>query len=149
MPLVKVSEVIPASLARVWELVNDVESYPRFMEHVRSLKVMERGQTHRVSAWEVDCKGFIMRWTEREEIDEHAHRIDYRQIEGDLAVFEGSWQLEPLAVDSSRANLSVQFEIGIPMLSEMLNPVAQRAIQDNSQKMLASLALQAASPVIR
>jgi coenzyme Q-binding protein COQ10 len=144
MPLVEVAEIMQAPVHRVWDLVNDVESYPRLMEHVRSLKVLERGLNYRLTAWEVDCKGFIMRWVEREEIDRERYRINYRQIEGDLAVFEGYWQLEPLADETSQAILSVLFEIGIPMLCEMLDPVAERAIRGNSQKMLLSLASEVA-----
>jgi hypothetical protein len=40
--------------------------------------------------------------------------------------------------------LSVRFDIGIPMLSEMINPVAERAIKENSRLMLASLSSEAA-----
>jgi ribosome-associated toxin RatA of RatAB toxin-antitoxin module len=140
MPLVEVTEVIPADARRVWNIINDVESFPRTMSHVRSVKIVETGPDYRITAWEIDCKGFIMRWTEREEGDFSRLRIDYRQIEGDMSAFEGFWQLRALGTDSTEVTLSVQFEIGIPMLSEMLDPVAERAIQENSRKMLASLA---------
>jgi len=144
MPTIDVTEVIAAPVDRVWDLINDVESYPRFMEHVRSLKVLEQGPDYRISAWEIDCKGFIMRWTEREELFADRYRTEYRNIDGDLEVFEGSWQLEALDAETSKASLTVRFEIGVPMLCEMLNPVAERAIRANSQMMLGSLASEAA-----
>jgi len=144
MPTIDVTEVITAPVEKVWALINDVESYPRFMEHVRSLKVLEHGADYRISDWEIDCKGFIMRWTEREELFPDRWRTEYRNIDGDLEVFEGSWQLEVLDADTTRASLTVRFEIGVPMLCDMLNPVAERAIRANSQKMLASLASEAA-----
>jgi ribosome-associated toxin RatA of RatAB toxin-antitoxin module len=137
--LVEVTEITPLPIERVWDVVNDVEAYPRLMEHVRSLQILERGPNFRVTAWEVDLKGCTMRWVEREEIDPERYRIEYRQIKGDLAIFEGFWQLQRLTDQSCQTVLSVQFDIGIPMLSEMLNPVAERTIRDNSQKMLASL----------
>lgn len=144
MPLVEVSEVIAAPLARVWEVVNDIASYPRLMEHVRSVKMLESSPTHRLSEWEVDLKGCVMRWVEREQIDAARHRIDYRLVEGDLASFEGFWQLEPLTAGSSRATVSATFDIGIPMLADMLNPVCERAIRDNSLRMLTSVATEVA-----
>lgn len=149
MPLVEVAEVISAPVHRVWELVNDIESYPRLMEHVRSARIVERGPNYRVSAWEVNLKGCIMRWVEREETDSATCRIEYRQIEGEMAVFEGYWQLERLTDDTTRATLSVQFDIGIPLLSQMLNPVAERAIRDNSRNMLLSLASEAESRAVQ
>lgn len=144
MPLVEVAEVIDAPVDKVWDIVNDVESYPRLMEHVRSLKVLESGPNYRHTAWEVELKGCIMRWVEREDSDPERYRIEYRQLKGDLSQFEGYWQLEALTPATSRAILSVRFEIGIPTLSEMLNPIAESAIRDTSQKMLMSLASEAA-----
>lgn len=144
MPQVEVIEVMPAPLDRVWSVVNDVKSYPRLMDHVRSIKILENGADFRMLAWEVDCKGFIMRWTEREEIDWERRRINFHQTKGDMAQFEGYWQFEPLDAESCRVSLSVQFDMGIPMLSEMLNPVAERAIRDNSRKMLLSIASEVA-----
>jgi ribosome-associated toxin RatA of RatAB toxin-antitoxin module len=137
---VEVSESTPLPIEQVWDVINDVESYPLLMEHVRSLEVLERGPHHRVTSWEVDLKGCIMRWVEREEIDPTRYRIEYRQVKGDLAVFEGYWQLERMEDQTSRAILLVRFDIGIPMLSDMLNPVAERTIRESSQKMLMSLA---------
>jgi ribosome-associated toxin RatA of RatAB toxin-antitoxin module len=110
------------------------------MDHVRAVEVQERGANYRLTAWELDCEGFIMRWIEREEIDHQRYRIDYRQLRGDLAEWQGYWQLEPLTGETCRVILSVQFDIGIPMLSDMLDPVAERAIRDSSRKMLISLA---------
>jgi ribosome-associated toxin RatA of RatAB toxin-antitoxin module len=140
MPLVEVTEIMPAPVQRLWDVIGNVEAYPNLMSHVRSLKVLEAGPGYRITAWEVDCKGFIMRWTEREESDRERLRIDYRQIEGDMSLFEGFWQLRALGADVSEVTLSVQFEIGVPMLSEMLDPFAERAIRENSRKMLESIA---------
>jgi coenzyme Q-binding protein COQ10 len=140
MPLIEIAEVMQAPVERIWDVVNNVESYPRLMNHVRSLEVLERGPNYRLTAWAVDLMGCAMRWVEREDIDPERYRIEYRQVQGDLAVFEGYWQLERLTDTSSRTVLSVHFDIGIPMLSDMLNPVAEKTIRDNSQKMLRSLA---------
>jgi ribosome-associated toxin RatA of RatAB toxin-antitoxin module len=140
MPLVTVVEVMPAPVNRVWEVVNDIESYPRLMKHVRSVEVRERGLNYRVSTWEVELKGCIMRWIEHEEINAAQYRIEYHQVEGEMQTFEGIWQLEQQTDETTRVTLSVQFDVGIPSLCEMLNPICERAILDSSQGMLLSLA---------
>jgi len=147
MPLVEVAEIIPAPVERVWDVVNDVESYPRLMEHVQTLQVLERGPAYRLTEWVCDLKGCVMRWVEREEFDHDNYRVDYHQLEGDLAAFEGFWQLEPVSDSATRVTLSVLFDIGIPMLSEMLNPVAERAVRDNSRNMLLSISSEAVQTV--
>jgi ribosome-associated toxin RatA of RatAB toxin-antitoxin module len=144
MPLVEVDEIMPAPVERVWDVVNDVLSYPRLMDHVKSVEVQEEGPGYRLTVWVVDLKGCVMRWVEREELDQSRYRIEYRQVQGDLAKFEGFWQLESVTPQSTRVVLSAQFDIGIPMLSEMLNPVAERAIRENSRRMLLSLGAEAA-----
>ena len=146
MPLVEVTEIIPAPVEPLWDVIADVEAYPRLMSHVRSLKIVEEGEGYRITDWEIDCKGFIMRWTEREESDRAKLRVDYRQIRGDMEVFEGFWQLRDLGGGRSEVTLSVHFEIGVPMLAEMLNPVAERAIRENSRKMLESIAAGITAP---
>src|SRR3954452_4917723 len=50
MPVVEVDEQVSASLQTIWDLVNDVEGYPRLMEHVRSCEVRERGADYRLTA---------------------------------------------------------------------------------------------------
>ncbi|HEV7673715.1 MAG TPA: SRPBCC family protein [Candidatus Angelobacter sp.] len=145
MPLVEVNAVMPASVERVWGVMNDVEAYPRIMNHVRSVKVLEHGSNYRRTAWEMELKGCALRWTEREEIDAEHHRIEYQSIEGDMAQFEGFWRLDPLSDGTCRATLSVLFDIGIPLMSDMLNPVAERAIRESSLLMLTSIGAYAAS----
>lgn len=146
MPLVEVEELAAAPVERVWELLNDVEAHARLMDHVRSVEVLERGPDHRLTAWEVDVKGCAMRWVEHEAIDPARHRVDYYQVKGDMAVFEGHWQVEALSDHTSKVTFSVRFDLGLPMLSPMIDPVAERAIQENARQMVAALgAAQAAN----
>jgi ribosome-associated toxin RatA of RatAB toxin-antitoxin module len=139
MPLVEVYEHVSAPLKAVWDAINDVESHPRLMPPVESVEVLERAEDHRLVVWQVDLKGCVMRWVEREEIDADRWRIDYRQVEGELAMFEGHWQLEPTAEDRTLVTLVVRFDTGMPMLAEMLDPIAERAIRENAEIMLRSL----------
>ena len=146
MPVVKVEEHIAAPIETAWELVNDVTAYPRLMEPVRSVEVLEAGKDYRRVAWEVDLKGCVMRWVEYEAIDQARHRIDYHQVDGDLGDFRGYWELDGVG-DGTRVVLLVDFDIGMPTLSEMLDPVAVQAVEQNSRAMLASLASAAAATV--
>ena len=140
MPTVEVQECLAAPVERVWELVTDITAYPRLMEPVRSLEVLRQGPNWVIAAWEVVLKGSILKWVEYEERHPEQHRLTYRQVEGDLDQFDGHWQLRSLGPDATEAVLLVRFEIGIPMLRDMLDPVAERAIRENSRKMLRSLA---------
>ena len=147
MPVVQVEQRVAAPVEAIWSVISDVEAHARLMRHVRSVEVRETGQGYRVTAWEVDVKGCAMRWVERDEIDDERRRMDYRLLEGDIARWEGYWQLHPLPDGSVNVELSVSFDLGMPELSDMLDPVAERAVRENSLEMLASLAAHAGAPV--
>ncbi|MBR8740605.1 type II toxin-antitoxin system RatA family toxin [Nocardiopsis sp. MG754419] len=144
MPVVTVTERLQAPVDHVWSLVCDVASYPRFMESVITTNVLsestrESGDVEVVTEWEVQIKGSILKWTEKEIRDPERRRIDYTQQSGDLEVFQGFWQVTPVDDDVTEATLEVEFEIGVAMLKPMLEPVAARAIERNSSDMLLSL----------
>jgi ribosome-associated toxin RatA of RatAB toxin-antitoxin module len=137
MPEVKLALTIEAPIKRVWETVVDIEGYQDSMATVRSVRVVERENDHRRrAAWSVLLKGSILEWEEEEEIDPDAHTVRFKQLRGDLEHFDGHWALEAIGPEQTKVVFEVVFEIGIPMLAEMLNPVAQRSLQENCTEML-------------
>jgi ribosome-associated toxin RatA of RatAB toxin-antitoxin module len=140
MPLVEVDEVMSGPAQRIWDRINAVEAYPDMMDAVRAVRVLERGSDFRVTSWEVDLDGFILEWIEREEIDPERYRIGFQQVKGLLDEYAGYWQITPLPDGTCRVVLSVQFDLGVPSLCQMLTPIAERAIRENSKRMLSSLA---------
>lgn len=143
MRTVDVSEEIHASVDDVWALVTDIGRYPDLMDPVLAIRVLDSGDPvgagWTLAEWEVELKGSVLKWTEREDKDPTRFRVDYAQVDGDLDRFEGYWQLHEVAPLVTRAVLVVQFEVGIPMLRDMLEPVAARAVEENSRRMLRSL----------
>jgi uncharacterized membrane protein len=137
MPEVSVQLDIEAPMDRVWETVVDVERYPASMETVRWVRVLdeERGGERR-TGWSVDLKGSILEWEEVEQLDREAGEMRFEQLRGDLLEFDGAWVLEKRGPNLTRVSFDVSFEIGIPLLADMLNPVAQRSLADNCVEML-------------
>jgi ribosome-associated toxin RatA of RatAB toxin-antitoxin module len=137
MPDVKIDLEINAPIERVWETILDLERYEESMETVRSVRVVEEADdSHRQAAWSVLLKGSILEWVEEEDLDHEAHTVVFKQVRGDLDHFDGRWALEALSSGKTRVIFEVEFEIGIPMLADMLNPVAQRSLQENCTEML-------------
>jgi len=142
MPSVEVELHIPSPASECWAAVVDVENYALTMDSVQSVTIIEQtGPQTRSTAWSVRLKGAVLEWVEAERIDHRALRFDFHQLSGDLAHFTGHWAVRPADGDSgsSLVSLNVEFEIGIPLLAEMLNPVAAKALRENAQQMLAAL----------
>ncbi len=140
MPRVEVDLRIAVPPEAAWAAVVDVESYPDCMESVEAVEVLEQPDArHRTTAWSVRLKGSVLRWTETEVIDAEARRFDFEQVSGDLGEFVGHWAVRPAPQGSSLVSLHVDFDIGIPLLAEMLNTVAAEAFEENAAQMLAAL----------
>ena len=140
MPLIVVRERIEGPIAKVWELVKNIEDYPRFMQPVKEVTVLSRSGDVVDAEWEVELKGSLLRWSERETAHPADYRIDFVQIDGDLEKFEGHWDLQAISENVTEVELQVDFEIGIPTLRDMLNPVAEKALRENSITMLRAFA---------
>jgi ribosome-associated toxin RatA of RatAB toxin-antitoxin module len=141
LPFIRCEAVVPGEPRRAFELASDMESYPRFMKDVVSLRVLEREPGAQISEWQARFQGKILRWKERDVFDEAALTIRYNQTEGDLRKFEGAWTFEPTP-DGTRVTLTCDFDLGIPMLSSLLDPVAKMVVRKNCEDMIAAVAAQ-------
>ena len=114
----------------VYETLADFERYPELSDAVRSVAVTTVSENRTVSRWEVTFRAGLLRWTEEDTFDPGALSITFRQLEGDAAVFDGSWQCAD-AEQGSEIVFSARLDMGIPSLADALEPIAVRALTDN------------------
>ncbi|MEU8685626.1 SRPBCC family protein [Streptomyces sp. NPDC048611] len=142
MPHVEVNLPIKAPVAAAWRAVTRLEDYAAYMENVESVNVLgETAAGVRTSEWSVLLKGSVLEWVEEDELDEERRVMSFTQVSGDLDEFRGYWRVDEAGDGSgtSVVTFSVDFEIGIPLLADMLNPVAGRALRENSEHMLRAI----------
>jgi ribosome-associated toxin RatA of RatAB toxin-antitoxin module len=108
----------------------DFERYPELSEAVRSVAITEASGNRSVSQWEVRFRAGLLRWTEEDTFDPEALTITFRQLEGDVAVFDGSWQCQE-AAPGCEIVFSARLDMGIPSLADALEPIAARTLTDN------------------
>jgi ribosome-associated toxin RatA of RatAB toxin-antitoxin module len=118
----------PAS--EVYAALADFGRYPELCDGVRDVAVTEVSENLTVSSWEVTFRAGLLRWTEEDMFDPGALSITFHQIEGDIAVFDGSWQCLD-APQGSEIVFSATLDMGIPSLADALEPIAVRALTDN------------------
>src|SRR5215475_832325 len=114
----------------VYQTLADFERYPELSDAVRSVAVTEVSENHTVSRWEVTFRAGLLRWTEEDTFDPGALTITFRQLEGDVAVFDGSWQCVD-AAQGSEVLFSADLDLGIPGLADALEPIAARTLIAN------------------
>jgi ribosome-associated toxin RatA of RatAB toxin-antitoxin module len=129
---------IAQDASSVYEALADFNSYPLHMSSVRKVDVLTRLGSSCTSAWEVQFRNGLLKWTEQDDFDHNLLRITFAQIQGDLEAFSGHWQVS--SVDTGcLVTFSAVFDLGIPSLAAFLEPVAQNAIEENVCKVLRGL----------
>nr|WP_241778114.1 SRPBCC family protein [Streptomyces sp. CT34] len=133
---VRVALHIPgAQPKKVFDSLSDFASFPRHSEVVHSV-TLEHGSDHdRISAWEVAFAGGILKWRERDRLDEARLRIDFELIDGDLFALAGGWSIVPIP-EGSAVRFGARFDLGVPGMADLLEPVADQAMTDTVTKLL-------------
>ncbi len=114
----------------VYGTLADFERYPELSDAVRSVAVTRLTENRTVSRWEVTFRAGLLCWTEEDTFDPGALSITFRQLEGDAAVFDGSWECVD-AEHGSEVVFSARLDMGIPSLADALEPIAARTLIDN------------------
>ncbi len=91
-----------------------------------------------ISGWTVAFRDGLMRWTERDTFSPATLSIAFEQLSGDFETFEGSWACEPHR-DGTTVTFRASFDLGIPTLAEILDPVAESTLRTNIEKILQGL----------
>ncbi|MHB2017772.1 MAG: type II toxin-antitoxin system RatA family toxin [Candidatus Xenobia bacterium] len=138
MPYVEASIFIQAEPVACYQIATDMEAYPRYMPDVESVTVVDREGNRTVTEWVTSVEGTPIVWTEEDLFDDERHVISYRLIEGDLDKFEGTWRFVPHQ-DGTQVTLGVDFDFGIPNLTELIGPTLEVKVRDNSEMMLKAM----------
>jgi len=118
------------SASDVYTTLANFELYPTLCDAVQKIAVTEVSGNVTVSQWEVTFRAGLLRWTEEDTFDPGTLTIEFRQLEGDIAVFDGSWQCVE-AVPGSEVLFSARLDLGIPSLADALEPIAVRTLIAN------------------
>ena len=118
------------SASDVYATLADFERYPLLCEAVQNVTVTDVSEHLTVSHWEVTFRAGLLRWAEEDTLDPSALTITFHQLEGDIAVFDGSWQCADTA-QGSEVLFCATLDMGIPSLADALEPIAARTLTDN------------------
>jgi len=134
------TNIADANIESVWAIISDLENYPEMIADILEVTYLDRSEGMTISSWRALISGSEMSWIQRD-VYEPYNRISFSQVEGDMEVYCGRWLLEETA-EGVRVSWYIEFDIGIPSLAKMLDPIVVEAIKENSKQMLSSVKTQ-------
>jgi coenzyme Q-binding protein COQ10 len=145
MPYVETTIDIAAPRRKIYELAKDMERYSEFMPDVEYVRILRREGDKTITRWKTLVEEAPIEWTEVDVFDDDKTRIDYKLVEGDLDKFEGAWTFEE-SDGVTLVVLSVDYDFGVPTLAELIGPILQKKVEENSLMMLQALKAKSEGP---
>lgn len=119
---VKRSALVAESPARMFELINDVESYPQFVPYCTAARVVSRTAGEVVATLNIKRGPLKTEFTTRNLL-EPGSRVLMQLVSGPFRVLEGLWTLTPLGELGCRVELEMRFEFSNRVAGKLFEPM--------------------------
>ena len=103
------SAIVRHTPAQMFDLVNDVEAYPRRFAWCAGARVLARDDGALTARLELRIGGFTQAFTTRNTL-EPPQRIGMQLVEGPFRHLAGVWEFTALGNDGCRVSLALDFE---------------------------------------
>jgi len=103
------SALIGYSAQQMFDLVNDIEQYPQFMQGCRSARVISKTDTELVGELSLAKAGVTQTFVTRNMLIAPS-RIEMRLEEGNFSKFSAVWQFEALTEAACKVSFDMEFE---------------------------------------
>lgn len=131
MPKVNMVLIAPdVEAVECYRRLSDFARYPELTDAVKAVEVESQGDGTVLSRWTVRFRNGLLCWTEADVLDPVAQTISFRQLSGDFESFDGQWSVRQRPVGSEIV-FEAQFDLGIPSLAPILDPVAESTLRAN------------------
>ncbi len=128
MPTVRRSAQVPYSAREMYELVDDVESYPRFLHWCRAARVLRREDDVVEAELDIGFRGIHKSFTTRNRRRPH-ERIDLELVRGPFRKLSGGWRFRDLDEGGSEVTLDLEFEVSHSPLGFMFSHVFEELVR--------------------
>jgi ribosome-associated toxin RatA of RatAB toxin-antitoxin module len=103
------SALIGYSAQQMFDLVNDIEQYPQFMQGCRSARVISKSDKELVGELSLAKAGVTQTFVTRNSLIAPS-RIEMRLEEGNFSKFSAVWQFEALTEAACKVSFEMEFE---------------------------------------
>ena len=102
------SALVMFSAEQMFDLVNDVASYPQFLPGCRGVEILHQDAETLEARLDLSRAGISQSFVTRNRLF-RPERMDLVLVDGPFAEFSGSWTFTPLAENACKVAFSLQF----------------------------------------
>ena len=108
--VVQKSALVKFSAQQMFDLVDDIESYPQFLPWCSGSRVLHREDDIVDGEIQISKAGFNRSFSTRNRLD-RGGKIYLSLLDGPFSSLEGVWSFMPLREDASKISLDLEFEV--------------------------------------
>lgn len=122
MIVVDRSALVEFRAAQMYALVEDIESYPRFLPWCSGVDIVSREPGRTIATLHVFYHGIRQNFT-TENKNVPGQSIDIRLVSGPFKHLLGAWRFQPLGEHASKVSLHMEYQLSNALLSKLMGPV--------------------------
>lgn len=124
MNTLKRSAVVPYTVRQMYELVNAIEDYPRFLPWCGKSTIVSRTDEEVVAELEISWKGMSKSFSTRNRLHPY-NRMEISLVNGPMKHLQGVWEFLPIQEDGCKVQLDMEFEFSGSFIDMLFQPVFQ------------------------
>ncbi len=137
MVTIEKSALVLFSAEQMYKLVNDVKSYPEFLDGCYETEVHEKSDSHMLASLGLKQGLISLQLTTRNSLIQN-HSIHMQLENGPLKSLEGRWWFHPLGQQGCKVMLKLEFEVDNKLLgggvSILLSKIGAQMVQAFSKR---------------
>ncbi len=131
------SALVTHSATKMFDLINDIPSYPQFLSGCVAAEVLSADEKFVEARLTLGKSGFQQSFITRNELLPPEQMV-MRLVDGPFSHFEGRWQFESLDENACKVSLNLEFAFNNPILSmtagKWLEEVASKQVDSLCQR---------------
>jgi ribosome-associated toxin RatA of RatAB toxin-antitoxin module len=124
MHTLKRNSLLPYSARQMFELVDAIQEYPRFLPWCQNSTIISRSDKEVIASLEVSWKGIHKSFTTRNILSPY-HKIEISLVNGPMHKLDGTWEFHALDEHACKILLDLEFEFTGRFIDKLFQPVFQ------------------------
>ena len=137
MTTINRSALLPYQARQLFELVNDVEAYPKYMDGCVGARILRREEALMEARLDLAKGGIAQSFSTRNRMID-AKQITLELLDGPFDYFEGLWEFRALGDSACKMSLNLDFNVNSTVLgaaaSRLFEKVTNNLVDAVSQR---------------